>query len=297
MARLIAEGRIIWPPKTSGRPRFKRFQNDLTSDFTGLSSVLNTVYSAQGTRELRDLFDGKDVLDFPKPVEYIRLIVQQATSADDGDIVLDFFAGSSTTAQAVLEANRADEGNRRFIMVQLQEPTGRAELPTVADIGKERIRRVIARMQKEDEGKLDLTGGAPPDRGFKVFQLRPSNYKSLHSTSTDDPDQYVDGLQQTLEPLVPGWRVENVIWEVAIKEGLGLNSRVEQVATVTANTIFRVTDEERGQSFYICLDDKVDYTDLKPLNLSAEDLFICRDLAMDDSTIANLTLQCRLKTI
>ncbi len=76
-----------------------------------------------------ELFDGKDVMDFPKPVDFIKLVVQQATTSDEADLVLDFFAGSCTTAQAVLELNREDDGNRRFIMVQLPEPLPLAPSP------------------------------------------------------------------------------------------------------------------------------------------------------------------------
>src|SRR3990172_1612734 len=119
MARLIEDGRILWPASPSGRPRLKRYLNELADEFTGLSSVINNdVYSAQGTKELKAIFDGKDIMDFPKPVEHLNLVIQQATTTDGNDIVLDFFAGSCTTAHAVLDLNHNDGGNRHFIMVQ-----------------------------------------------------------------------------------------------------------------------------------------------------------------------------------
>jgi adenine-specific DNA-methyltransferase len=306
MARLIEDSRIIWPPNPSGRPRLKRYLREMADEFTGLSSVLNTAFNTQATRELKELFDGKDVIDFPKPVEYIKLIIQQATQSDGDDIVLDFFAGSCTTAQAVMEQNRADGGNRRFVMVQLPEPLtspqpspkGKGEMKTIADIGKERIRRVIAKMKKENAGKLDLQDRATPeDLGFKVFKLAESNYKSWDGAAEPDPQKYAQRIEMFADPLVDGWKPERVVYEVAIKEGYGLNCRIEKVARAKNAEVYRVSDPDKKQAFYITLDDKVQLAALKPLGLMRDDLFVCRDIALDDNAAANLALQCRLKTI
>ena len=148
MSRLISVGQIIWPPMPTGRPRFRRYLNELESEFTGLSSVLNTVYTMQGTRELNEIFEGRDVLDFPKPMELIKLLVRQgAGDIDaDGDIILDSFAGSGTTAHAVLQLNKDDGGNRRFITIQLPHDSKadeNADRNIARDITRERIKRVI----------------------------------------------------------------------------------------------------------------------------------------------------------
>ena len=169
MSRLIADKKILWPQKESGRPRLKRFRSERTDDFTNISSVLETVFTTQGTRALKEIFGGEEVLDFPKPVEFLKLLFEQVCSKDD--LVLDFFAGSGTTAQAVLELNAQDGGHRKFILVQLPEPTERPDFPTIADITKERVRRVIKKLgteiaakerkdRKEKEGQLEL-GSAP----------------------------------------------------------------------------------------------------------------------------------------
>jgi len=304
MARLIGDGRIIWPPESTGRPRLKRYQNELADEFTGLSTVLNTVYNTQGTRELKDLFGGKEVMDFPKPVEYMRIPIEQGTNDDARDIVLDFFAGSATTAHALLEQNRQDGGNRRYILVQLPEPTPEGSparelgLATIADMGKERIRRVIQKLETADGGQESLDQrGSPEDLGFRVYKLTESSFRQWTPPPGDAPEAFTSQMGVFADPLVDGWKPERVIWEVALKEGFGLNCRVERLEGTTVNTVWRVTDPDKEQSFRICLDATLDPGAIRSLDLGRDDLFICRDIALDDSLAANLALQCRLKAI
>ncbi|MCI7012817.1 MAG: site-specific DNA-methyltransferase [Clostridium sp.] len=153
MEELIQNDEIIWPAAPSGRPRRKKFAKDLQSEYTGLSTILDTVYNTQATRELKVLFDGEDFFDFPKPVDYLKLIVQQGTSNEG--IVLDFFSGSATTAHAVMQLNAEDGGHRKFIMVQLPEKCDEASeaykagYKTICEIGKERIRRAGDKIKSE----------------------------------------------------------------------------------------------------------------------------------------------------
>ncbi len=93
------------------------------------------------------------------------------------------------------------------------------------------------------------------------------------------------------------WKAEDVVWEVALKEGYGLSSTVEQVKGVKGNRVWRVTDLDREQSFHICLDDKLKAGTIRASKLGKEDLFVCRDKALTDEQAANLALTCRLKAI
>jgi adenine-specific DNA-methyltransferase len=253
-----------------------------------------------GKEELKSLFEGESPFDFPKPVSLLRRIF---TMADDREgLYMDFFGGSATTAQAIFELNRADGGNRRFVIVQLPEPIDSPQHSTIAEIGKERIRRVGSRMKRDDAGTMNLsnlpTTDAPHvDLGFKVFRLSTSNYKSVILEKSDDPQDYVEQLGVSVDPLVKGWQHNNVIWEVALKEGYGLNTQVEKEENIEDLMVYRVVDPEKEQQFFICLEDKVDPSLLKPLELQSDSLFICRDIALDDSAVANLALQCKLKTI
>ena len=111
----IKEGRILFPDKPTGRPREKKFFNEIKSKFTGLSSVLpeEVGYTEDSSKDINAIFN-KRAFDFPKPVALIKFLVSQIQNKSA--IVLDFFAGSGTTAQAVLELNAADGGNRKFIL-------------------------------------------------------------------------------------------------------------------------------------------------------------------------------------
>jgi adenine-specific DNA-methyltransferase len=298
MARLINDKRIIWPQTTSGRPRVKRYLRELTDEFSGLSSVVNTVFNTQATRELKDLFDGREVLDFPKPKEYIKLLIQQGSKIDENDIVLDFFAGSCTTAHAVLEQNREDGGNRKFIMVQLPEPTGNPEFPTIADIGKERIRRVIKKLEEEKSGRLDMESReTPEDLGFRVFKLAESNVKPWAGVEEADAETWIKQMELFADPLQDEWKPVNLIWETAVKEGYTLTSTIERLPHITANAVYKVADNEKGQSFLICVDEELKPDTPRALQLDRDTLFICRDIAITDNQAANLALMCRLKTI
>jgi adenine-specific DNA-methyltransferase len=295
MAKLIDEGGILWPVKSDGRPRLKRFLNEIRSQFTGFSSIQDFGYTTDGTRTIEELF-GEKVIQFPKPVAVPRKLGEQTTSSSEGDIVLDFFAGSCTTAQAVLEMNHADGGNRRFICVQLPEPTENKTFSTIAEIGKERIRRVIGNLAKEVQPSLGERG-APEDLGFKVFKLSKPNIQRWLEVEDRDPEAYAQKLALFNDPLVAGWKPGNVIWEVALREGFGLKTRFAPRDLGNGNTVYDAIDPDTGQKFIICLDDKILGDLSKHCELTLEDLFVCRDVALDDSAAANLGLQCRLKTI
>lgn len=299
--KYIEDNLILWPTKRNGRPRFKKFLRDVSNFQTGFSSILDVGFTEEGTRQIQELF-GEKIIQFPKPISLIKTLIQQVTSGTE--IILDFFAGSCPTAQAVLELNREDGGNRRFIMVQLQEPlksekviNGKA-IKTVADIGKERIRRVIAKMKKGKTTKLDSPSQkTEEDLGFRVFKLSESNYKSWKGVEEKTSEKYAKEMREHIDPLIDGWKTEHVIYEVAIKEGFRLTSKIEPEKKYQKNDIWRIIDDEDERSLLICLDDDVKTSTIRSLEVEKDDIFVCRDVALDDTKIANLALQCNLKTI
>ena len=316
MQKKVDEDRLIWPEDYPDRqmttPRLKTYPEDAKRDRKPLSTwieekngaseanALADVYSIssakneEGTRVLKELL-GDCGFSYPKPLSLMRSLVEQFTKEDD--IILDFFAGSGTTAHAVMEVNDENGGNRKFIMVQMPEPTGNVTFPTISKIGIERLKRVSQKLKEKRAGKLSLNNRDQPDLGFRVFKLAESNHRTWTGVADKDAEAYTVTMALYTDPLVPGWNVENVIWEAAIKEGFRLSSRIEKLPQVKGNTVYRVFDAEGTQSFKICLDDRIKFSALKALNLAKDELFICRDRAIDDDSAANLALQCKLRTI
>jgi adenine-specific DNA-methyltransferase len=133
MAQNIAESRVLWPSSADGRPRIKVFLSEMKDEFTGFSSIVSpNVFTRDGGKEVEELF-GSRKFDFPKPTGLLKDLLRQGCPADG--IILDSFAGSGTTAHAVLALNKEDGGTRKFICVET--------LDYADELTAERVRRVI----------------------------------------------------------------------------------------------------------------------------------------------------------
>jgi adenine-specific DNA-methyltransferase len=154
MQRLIKENRILWPDEPTGRPRRKVFLDELGTKFTGFSSIVAAdVYTRDGSLEIRRIF-GDEPFAFPKPSKLVQILIDQAT--DDESIVLDSFAGTGTSAHAVLNLNAVDGGNRRFILVQQPCETKEQEAEhfnVCRNITRVRVERVIEGYSYVEDGK------------------------------------------------------------------------------------------------------------------------------------------------
>ena len=279
------EGRIVFREnKGEWVVEYKLYLNE-SKGRVPLSLLTKTEKNSKGRSQLLEHINKSGVFSHPKPVGLIKDLLEFSTDRDS--IVLDFFAGTCTTAEAVTTLNIEDDGDRQFIMVQLPEPTPEksaareAGYKTIADIGKHRVHSVCKNV----------------DLGFRVFKLSASNYQPESDIQTDDLQIRMQELEQTLDPLRDGWSVENVLYEIVLKEGYPLNSKIETVKDLTANTIFRIIVPDETKSFYVCLDGELIEADLKRLDLLKDTIFVCRDVALNDTLAANLALQCYLKTI
>lgn len=219
--------------------------------------------SRKNTSEFKELFDNKSIFENPKSYKLLIYLSKFILKSDD--IILDFFSGSATTAHAVLELNKEDGGNRQFIMVQLPEPCGedseafKAGYKNICEIGKERIRRVIkkieaeyAESEKSTQGELDL--GAPakqkPDLGFKVFKLDTSNFIPWDS----NPDNLSEeSLQRSLSNIKLDRSQQDLLYELFLKLGVTLNTPYQKVELAGKY----MYDIGYG-SIYACLDDDLD---------------------------------------
>ena len=294
--KLVQENRIWFGEKGEGIPAKKSFLSDVQQGRVPVTLWLRDEVgdNQEASKELKTLFDIPP-FDTPKPTRLIRKIIELSTNPNENDIILDFFAGSGTTSNSTLSKNFEDKGNRKFILIQLPEKIDderiKNDFDTIANVCKERIRRVIKNIQKENK-QQKLNSKQNQDLGFKVFKLTKSNYKIWEEVQ--DEAKLKDQLKLFEDPLIENYKDMDVIYEIIIKEGYSLNSKIEEVSE-NPNKIYKVSDGEFF--FYVTLDEKIDEKALDDLNLDKNIMFVCLDLAINDSQKTNLDKLCKLRTI
>ncbi|MCJ7530803.1 MAG: site-specific DNA-methyltransferase [Anaerolineales bacterium] len=272
MSKLIEENRVIFPEDTSKRPMLKRLKSELKSDVNPASTWLDEVgLNSEGTRELQQIL-GESFVIYPKPISLIKSIIN--ISVTKSDIVVDFFSGSGTTAQAILEINQQDSGNRKFILVQLPEPTGRADYPTIADITKERVRRVIRKLNVADAGQLPLSG--PQDRGFRVFKLAESNFKPWNAQLPQDAAALAQQLELHIEHIREGRTSADILFEILLKSGFPLTTPVETL-TLAGKQVFSVA----GGALLVCLEPELTMEVIRAMAAQKPERVVCLDSGFD----------------
>lgn len=257
--QLDADGRIWWGLDGSNQPGVKRFLSEV-----GEGRVPQTLWkydevghTQEGKKELLALitFPNSDlVFDTPKPTRLIRRILQVGSSPSDPDIVLDFFAGTGTTMDAVFAQNAEDQGKRRCILVQLPEPLEGAEAAgwsTIADITRARIRSAGLRHKKADP----MFAG---DVGFRTFKLDTSNITAW----APQRENLAQSLFDQLDHVDADRSDDDVLYELLLKLGLDLCVPVEQKA-IAGKTVSSVG----GGVLLACLDTQITAADAEPLAL------------------------------
>ena len=135
----------------------------------------------------------------------------------------------------------------------------------------------------------------------KCLNWAESHFRQWTGVEEKDINLYIQTMEMFIDPLLPGWKPENVRYEVARQEGYSLNATIEELTSIEPNTIHRVTDAEKHQFFYISLDPEFDLQTVKALELEQglkrDDLLIVRDVALTASLANNILQYCRLKTI
>ncbi len=272
----IDDNKLYWGVNGKNTyPRFKKFLSEMKEGMVpvNLWGRTQTGTTDEGSKELEKLL-GTKVFDFPKPS---RLVQRAAKICDDPDgLYLDFFSGSCPTAHAVLDLNKEDGGNRKFIMVQLPEPCDekseafKAGYKTIADIGKERIRRVIQKItteetkntEKEEPNlfaeKENLRESAKSadkkDLGFKVFKLDRSNFNLWDGEVGDDPteEQLAEQLELGVDHINPDSTPEDILYELLLKSGFELTTIVQPLE-LAGKTVYSIEDG----ALLICLEDNL----------------------------------------
>ncbi len=297
--RHVREKRLWWGK--DGNAKYPRLKVFLSESDGGLVPIDLWDYKSSGTSddggaEVKELF-GEAIFDNPKPTKLLKRILKLATGSEDQDIILDFFAGSGSTAHAVMDLNSEDGGNRQFIVVQLPEPTNRTDYATIAQITAERIRRAGTKIAETQQGKLPDPESFPLDVGFKYFCFATSNFKIWQDYDGENPAQVQTLFDQFETPLVDGWQPENLLTEVMLQLGFPLDSTIESLAEFSANALQRVTSDFHAHSLFACFDTTIADETINALALGSEDIFVCLDSALTDQSKARLSDVSNLRTI
>lgn len=246
------------------------------------------VISEQGTVELGELGMGS-IFDHPKPRGLIDKVLRIATEADD--LVFDFFAGSATTADALLRLNLEELADRRLVLIQLPEPVDAdsgaaiAGFKNIADVGRERIRRVI----KSIEDGADLVTQPPQGLGFKSFALAPSCFRQWRGDEIDTAEQLAAQMQMFAKSEKEGAQVEDMLFELLLKFGQELTTPIE-TQEVAGGRVFAI--HERQMLFVLegMTDEMIDpLVAMKPREIVAIDGVFHES----DTLKTNFELQCR----
>lgn len=278
----LEDNRIVFGKNGDGRPQLKVFYNE-KKEFGSVDTTWWTGEkcgtATQGTKEQMQLFDGFAPFDTPKPVKMIKQILTLVSRPNDNDIILDFFSGSGTTAHAVFEKNSEDEGNRRFILVQLDESTSensqarKKGYDTIPQIGKERIRRAGAKIKEESP----LTT-ADLDVGFRVLKLDSTNMKDVYYNPAEYEMSFFDTLADNIkEDRTP----EDLLFQVMLDLGVLLSSKIEET-TISGKKVFNVADG----FLYACFDANVTEDVITEIAKKEPYYFVMRDSSMANDSVA-----------
>lgn len=196
------------------------------------SLFLNEARNSQGKQTLTKVLGKANIFNNPKPIELLKVLINLGSTSDKEDIVLDFFGGSGSIGQAVIELNEEENGNRKFILVQLPEETAegtearKAGFGKISDITRKRITNVLDSISKSKKAKLDFEEAAP--QGFRFFVLGSSNFKVWRGDIIESEKDLVSQIDMFKKPQKENVKEYNILWELMIKNGIRLETHVKE---------------------------------------------------------------------
>lgn len=301
---MLADNRIWFGENGSNVPRVKKFLTEVKQGITPMTiwKYSEVGHSQEAAQRLKELFDGKDIFDYPKSVPLLKRLLQLYTTSND--IILDFFAGSGSCGQAVFELNKEDGNNRKYILVQIPEATDpkseafKAGYKKISDITIERNKRVVERIieeKKKEQPDLFTNGhkeNALKGLGFKVFKLVKSNFPRVEFAP--DPEKTTEENIELLKKyirdkeaqLITAFNRDELVTEILIKNGFTLNYTLTKQEEFKKNEIFFATDGEKET--LICLDISIDMETVEHFKKHNTQKFICLERALDTTKKWNL---------
>lgn len=204
----------------------------------------------KAARDVRALFDGNKVFDFPKPVQLIERCIQISPNAGKQDLILDFFAGSGTTAEAVMSLNAKDGGNRKFIIVQLPEPCPKESIAyklgyrKISDVTKERVKRAFNKHKSGSTTHLD--------NGFRAFSLDKTCFKEWGAKGEQTIEQVQAQLDLSIINIVSGKTQDDILFEILLKAGFEPTESIESIH-LNGKIVYSVAN----RALLICLEEQL----------------------------------------
>jgi len=278
-AALEKDNRIWWGADGENMPRLKRFlsevqQGRVPQTLWFYDEVGHTQDAKKTLLKYVPFQHTENVLNSVKPVELLQRVLQLAGQPGDGDIVLDFFSGSASTAHAVLKQNAEDGGNRRFIAVQIAEPLPKPEpnMATIFEMGLQRVRNVANEMRR-------VTGAAPHDLGFRVLKIDTSNMADVFyapdALARPNFDLFIDNIKSDRTP-------EDLLFQVMLDWGVDLALPIAK-QTIQDKDVFLVD----GNALAACFDGHggIDESFVKELAKVQPLRAVFRDAGFKDSSV------------
>ena len=289
---LIADNRLWFGKDGASKPSKKLFLFEVKQGVVPTTwwGHEDAGHNDEAKKELKALLTEGLPFQTPKPTRLIQRAAMLATLKEGNHIILDFFAGSGTTGHAVVNLNKNDGGNRRYVLVQLPEPTEDKRYPTIAEITKERLRRAGKKIREENPL---FTG----DLGFRVFKLASSNIRAWEP----DRDKLAETLEASIEHLKTDRTEQDILFELLLKLGLDLCVPIETKKVAGGAKQAHVIHSIGGGSLLVCLSPAIPQADVEPLALglvawhktlkpAGETTVVFRDSAFaDDVAKTNLT--------
>ena len=261
--------------------QLKRYLNEVQNGRVPTTwwSFQEVGHNDAANKEMSALFDSKTPFDTPKPTTLIMQMLRISSNKDD--IILDFFAGSGTTAHSVMALNQEDGGNRKYILVQLPEATDekseahKAGYTKISDITKERIKRAMKKLDYKE--------------GFKSFYLDNSNFQIFKEVKKR-PDMSYEQIEKMLKMsmfheniLTQGSKELDIVYEVGLKNGFTLSAEVDEVKTEKYSFI---TLSENERTFYFSFDKQIEGNIVHDVPKDAK--LICYEKALTTNVKLNL---------
>lgn len=289
MLRKIENNEIYWTKGGDEQPYGKIYlsesEGQIPNDFLGIEFGTNQ----EGSLEVETLFE-KRYFDFPKPCSLVKHLLVIGTQPNENHLILDFFAGSGTTAQAVMELNEEDGGNRQFICVQLPElleassEAYKAGYITIADITQARITKVIEKIAKNRAGKLDFANKPLPT--CLAYRLTDSHFK-IWQSHAEDAESILKQLDTFQESQKPEATPENMLTELLLKLGFGLGASVRKIPFGAEGFLYQVQD------VCFCFDAYNEALKEQVLALKPAKLLMLDACFADDNTLKNFQLELK----